>query len=122
MNAPDPEPRRRTITLTGRPPVRIVEDEWPVIARARDWEGEYEVQSGRKWWLYVRQHQDGRALVYGRHATSYRDESDLAAGELLDATPTGLGLAESIRRVGESLGAGEVLIDRCIADLPPEDL
>ena len=29
------EPKRRTITLTNRAPIQIVEDEWPVIAEGR---------------------------------------------------------------------------------------
>lgn len=62
------EPKYRTITLTDRAPVRIREDQWPVIAV-----GTYEDYEGLKReanWIVsvsirVRQNQDGRAIVYG---------------------------------------------------------
>src|SRR3989304_3700098 len=67
-----------TITLTGRPPVRVAKGGGPVGARASDetYDGEYECQATRvtKWWLTVRRHADGRTLVYG----VYDHDSQLA--------------------------------------------
>ena len=63
----DQESKTRTITLTGRAPVRIREDEWPVIASGsyKDWDNQYEFQANREWKasIRVRQHPDGRKHV-----------------------------------------------------------
>lgn len=78
------EAKHRTITLTDRPPVRIREDAWPVIARASDWDGEFEFQSHRKWTIIVRQNRgDGRTIVYGVFETDWPGEMSLRGGELL---------------------------------------
>lgn len=126
--------KTRTITLTGRPPVKINEDEWPRIAKGEhsDHDNEYEFQANRKWkdGLIVRQHADGRALVYGYslYDTQFRGESDYAyrGGYLLDA---GADIPAAIRRVAAELverGAPERLVTvvahECIADLPAETL
>lgn len=111
-------PKTRVITLTGRAPVRIVEADWPLIARASDHDGYVASQADRTWTLRVRQHDDGRTIVYGVYSTSWQGERDEAAGELLDA---GEDIPAAIHRVAESCGC-ERLVAACIADLPAEVL
>lgn len=127
------QPKTRTITLTGRQPVRIVEDEWPEIAHGEwyDWEGEHEFQSNRKWQVHVRvrQHQDGRAIVYGSYnfSTAWQKERDVNArvGYVLEP---GEDIPAAIRRVGSDLaerGADQGVretVDATIAELPPVTL
>lgn len=91
--------KTRTITLTDRAPVRIVEAEWPEIASARE----------DSWSLRVRQHDDGRILVYGVNG-------DVRGGELL---PHDAGLVNAITRVAATCG---VPAAKCIGDLPAEEI
>jgi len=131
------EPKYRTITLTGRAPVRIREDQWPVIAQGDSdhYDSHIRSQSNRSTevGLRVRQHEDGRAIVYGvyNYDTRYQGEHGLTlrAGELLDA---GADIPAAIRRVGDTLiemldgrGTDTWVLDAvadCIADLPAEEL
>ena len=115
--------KKRIITLTGRAPVAIVEDAWPVIASDRGWTGQHECQANEEWLIRVRQHADGRAIVYvvrdsgpGGMAIGY---SGSRGGALLSA---GSDLAAAIRSVGEHCGIPEAEIAGCIADLPAEEL
>jgi hypothetical protein len=126
-------PKTRTITLTGRAPVKIVEVDWPLIAeaagdsycgdmsryrQAKDC-GELDTYS-----IKVRQHADGRAIVYGvldaaiaAWGQPARGE-DWRGGELL---PAGADIAAAIHRVaGDRIP--EPVIRACIADLPAEEL
>lgn len=78
----------RTITLTDRPPVRIGTAHWPIIASASGDDGptdhnkhEQSIAHGecRRWILHVRQHADGRTLVYAvifRRLTDHGTASD----------------------------------------------
>lgn len=126
-----------TITLTDRPPVKIKKDEWPIIAESsdKDFDNEYEFQANRtsKWTLKVRQHEDGRALVYGIYSydTNWQNERNynVRGGELLAKSGD---LAVAIRRVGEWMAQQEQsegdasrwesLINECIADLPAQEI
>lgn len=110
----------RTITLTDRAPVRIREDAWPVIARG--WDGDNRAiphQSNRQWTIRVRQHADGRSIVYGVYSSDWQGETGCKAGVLLAA---GAALVPAIHRVGEDIGAPDAVVRGCIADLPAEDL
>jgi len=107
------------ITLTGRPrPVEIDEDEWPILAQAEWEEGEKKLER-RVWQLIVRQHEDGRALVYGVFETHRRGEHPRRGGELV---PPGGDIPETVHRVAESLGFDPWLAEETIGDLPPEEL
>jgi hypothetical protein len=125
------EGKKRTITLTGRPPVTLREDLWPVIARAdgTSWSGSdysrFEQARSRgeldEYSIRVRQHADGRTVVYAVFigATAWTGSEDRRGGELLES---GSDLAQVITRVGEDSGLPDRAIRECIADLPAEDL
>lgn len=133
--------KTRTITLTGRRPVKIVEDEWPQIADGteKDWDNTYEFQANRTWKadIRVRQHTDGRSIVYGHfdYDTAFQGKSGFLcrAGELLDA---GDDVAIAIDRVAQELiqaaedspcaeKAAQMIrgaMRECIASLEPETI
>jgi hypothetical protein len=126
----------RTITLTDRRPVRIVEEDWPVIAMSADdsWNhpdySRYQqaLNQGEldKYSIRVRQHADGRTIVYAVFvgATAWTGNGDKRDGEILKSK-TGINyddIVASIKEVGEACGLPEHVINDCIADLPPEDL
>ena len=133
---------KRTITLTDHAPINIEEASWPIIAKASDKEhdGEVECQANRisTWFLRVRQHQDGRAIVYGGYDydSHWRGERDynarrgimLTIGEGEGARPTMDDIISAIREVCEDIASAEcngddaarwpTLAAECIADLP----
>ena len=131
----------RTITLTGRRPVKIQEEDWPTVARGsdKDWDNTYEFQANRTWKasVRVRQHEDGRAIVYGfyDYSTCWEGESCflVKAGILLDP---GADVADGIQEVGSQLEemvqdsfysakAGAMIreaVRECVANLEPEEL
>jgi hypothetical protein len=117
------ETKTRTITLTDRAPVRIREDLWPIIASARRGDGVVDYQDNHRWYLTVRQHADGRMLVYGSEAGGpggvHRGYEGACAGEMVEP---GGDVVAVIRRVGERARCSEAMQDECIGDLPAEDL
>lgn len=125
------KPKTRTITLTDRAPVKIRDDQWPTIAEAtgdsygcNDYSRYQQALSQGevdKYTLKVRQHADGRVLVYGIFdaASAWTHNEDCRGGELLDA---GADIAAAIRRVGESCSLPASIIRDCIADLPAQEL
>jgi hypothetical protein len=135
--------KKKKIALTGRAPVLIVEDDWPVIASASE-NDRHGAQIGNDpnqetdWVIEVREHQDGRMLVLALYdySTLYQDEKSvsLRGGELLDSfTHTSAGIVAAIQRVGAAIearilsrgdesGVFPRLVEECIADLPAEEL
>ena len=142
MNEQRKQRKQRTITLTDRSPVKIYEDEWPVLAHAEWWDfdNQYEFQANRKAEVHIRVRQhanDGRHIVYGtyRYTTQFQNEYDCrtAAGKLLDGGWNETAIVEAIHAVTDSLSSYESLpdswqpdwrklADDCIADLPAEEL
>lgn len=119
--------KQRTITLTGRAPVKIYEDEWPLVASAAIRPGamdhgtpvpNYQTDA---FTLRVRRHADGRTLVYGvtDAATAWTGTEDRRGGKLLAA---GEDIAAAIRVVAEDCNMPEPVIRSCIADLPAEEI
>ena len=128
-----PQTNKRTITLTGRTPVRIVESEWPAMAIGRD---AITMRNGTplpdyeraSWELRVRKHADGRTLVYGvaiapSDGWPTHGAADWKGGELLNADAD---IVAAIQRVGSDLvkigGAPDSVIRECIADMPAEEI
>jgi hypothetical protein len=109
---------QRTITLTGRPPVQIREEEWELVACAR-WSDNPRVpsESNRSAAIRVRRHADGRCIVYGTRSSSFADEANKAGGYLLDADAYPDGVVEAIGKVGSEIGH-YAIVQECIADLP----
>lgn len=126
-----------TITLTGRKPVKVKKADWPIIAQgaANHYDGQYDFQANRTsdFKLRVRQHEDGRAIVYGVYDYDTRFQGEdgcrLRGGEIIDADAD---VATAIRRVAEEfaerIGSDYFGLDaievgnQCIADLPAEEL
>lgn len=131
------ETKTRTITLTDRPPVRIREDQWPVVAQAsgdsyRGDVGRHE-QARRQgeidtYSIRVREHDDGRAIVYAVLDAAIAAWGHPAGGEsarcgeLLPVESTITDYVAAIRRVGADCGLPESVIRACIADLPAEEI
>jgi hypothetical protein len=139
--------KTRTITLTDRPPVKVKEDDWPIIATGSadddDSDGRGN-QPNREWTrtIRVRQHEDGRAIVYGvyDYSTNFQGANGAAAkrGTLLAAPVTPDQIIAAIRVVGDELAEAEsdaaieasrkdsrqwrVAVQACIADLPADEL
>jgi hypothetical protein len=127
--------KTRTITLTGRRPVQIQEEEWPVVARAEgdsyngdDYARHQQAQAGGEvdtYRLIARQHADGRALVYGVLSAAIGAWGQPAGGEdhrggvLL---PVGSDLAAALRAVGDECGLPDRIVRECIASLPAETI
>ena len=131
------EKPKMTITLTGRAPVKITKDEWPVIASGVNhwYEGQYECQASRKksWKLIVRQHADGRTLVYAIFAgtSQYQGEKDenVRAGKMVtvegsDTAPIIAAIFEVAEDMRARSGQEEFarIAHECIADLPAVEL
>src|ERR1700683_3663757 len=116
----DTKTRTRTITLSNRPPVKIKEAEWPMIAKA-EWTDNpaIPVQANRTASVRVRQHTDGRAIVYGTYSTQWQGESDLKSGRLL---AKGADIAAAIYEVVDDIGVTATMAAECVADLPAEEI
>jgi len=105
------KPTHLTITLTDRPPVRIATADWPILTSAAARLADYtkagqQTTRSAQWRLTVRQHGDGRTIVYGVHKydTQWREERgrNIRGGEQLDP---GADIPAALRRVAASLQA-----------------
>lgn len=108
-----------TITLFDRKPVTVVKEDWPIVARADEHDGQVEWEATRQHKLIVRQHSDGRAVVYGIHSTKWRNEKDRRGGLLVESAEQ---IEAVIMEVAERLDFDPWLAQQCIADLPAEEL
>ena len=117
------------ITMSERRPLTIDPETWPTIAEAETWNGEHRFQANYITTIRVREHADGRRIVYGKHDAGpggvpanwhgYR-----AAGFLIDAVdgrPDDDETVRAVRRVG-GIVESDRLASECIATLPAEEL
>ncbi len=116
------------IVLSESRPVTVDPDVWPLVVKVTWFSGQHECQANEEAYISVRQHADGRAIVYG-----YRDRGPggmpvkyegTRAGYRVDAKngqPDYNEIVRSIRRV-----AGVIDLDNlgaeCVAELEPEAL
>ncbi len=124
------------VTLSDASPVTIDPELWPIIASADWFNGQHDFQANYTRRIVVREHEDGRRLVYGsydRGPGGARIEFRGAeAGYLLD--DDGYGSDEprlkkakeeqtirAIRRVAGAIGDDELGAE-CIGDLPAQEI
>lgn len=111
--------KKLTISLTDRRPVTVDCDIWPIIAQARDWDNQYECQANEIWRLIVRQCQnegDGRCIVYGLHD---KGSTDKRGGKIVDDINA---VPKAIKEIANYLDFELDLADRCISNLPSEEI
>jgi len=122
---------RRTITLTDSAPVTIVDDEWPIIASATEYdpygdEDEYDTAgpSPTEWWMKIRQHKDGRAIVYAGYDAVRRGVLLPAGSDNSAIVVVVRAMAQDIVGAGNNYNAGiwSELAAKCIANMPAEVL
>jgi hypothetical protein len=140
-------PKKIKIAMSERRPLSIDPEQWPLIARADRHDGKVACQANHEWSIRVREHSDGRRIVYGylrsgnggtyagwrgaeggflvpsSDTPRYRD--DTLAGrpvKLIDSyAPDESETVRAIRRVGGIID-DDRLADECIADLPAETI
>ena len=127
-----------TIRLTGRPPVTVSKEQWPLIATAeKEWHNgpEYDSDQSSYWWMRVRQHDNGRAVVYAgyRYETRVQGEKDIEhyRGVMvpegsIEAICAAVAVVAS--QISELPADGcddekwPALAEECLQDMPPERL
>lgn len=114
------------IVMSERRPISIVEADWPVVARVEQHDGEVRSNANRIQMICVRQHADGRRIVYGRLYAGWGGMPagwrGADAGFMVDAWHVGDDeTLRAIRRVAGIIGDAS-LADQCIAELPGEEV
>lgn len=140
------EKKTITITMSETAPVEVDPEQWPVIASASTHDGKVECQANTEWVIKVREHADGRRLVYGSQSAGnggqYAGYRGKDAGYLIsvDTQVEGHGSPDdmrhayaardkvreeqtirAIRRVAGVIG-DEDLGAECVGDLPAQEI
>lgn len=122
------EKKTITITMSETAPVKVDPEQWPVIASADRHDGKVECQANTEWVIRVREHADGRRLVYGSQSAGnggqYAGYRGKDAGYLISVAQDKAREEQTIRairRVAGVIGA-EDLGAECVADLPAQEI
>jgi hypothetical protein len=118
-NATLTRPETLTIVLTDARPIEVSKADWSLVAKAKDWDNTYEFQADRTWTMRVRQHDDGRCVVYGIHTTACSAGRDRRGGEMVDTIED---VPAAIRRVVRYLDFPAYLVDECVGNLPAVEI
>jgi len=132
--------KRRTITLTNRAPISIIEDEWPVIAQGQCGEDAPDGSPYQDWDITIRvrvQKKGGhRALIhanYKYHCDADEEWHQARVGRLMDVASsrsdhevwkTILEVGDELRERMQPEGMRKYVtyaLDACFAQLPPRD-
>ena len=125
----------RVIKMTARAPLRLNADDWPVLAYVDD-DSRNDLRPGPRfharqrgqadlYFLMVRQHADGRSLIYGQLKAAYAGFEQPAGGESFHAGYLVQNISEvvsTINLVGHECRLPACLVRDCISKLPSEDL
>jgi hypothetical protein len=139
---PEPVVRRRTITLTNRAPIVIVEDDWPMIAQGISCHKQEGAPIG--WEISIRvRHQrakyNAQFLIHAKYLTfddDYEPDNDddkhnqmVRVGRIITEREAAMNLWKHILAVGEELRERILdehkrkfvthAVDRCFANLTP---
>lgn len=115
------------VLMSERAPVKIDPEDWAIIAEAADYSGPHESQANHKWFIKVREHEDGRRLVYGQLVRGPGGApagwKSAYAGFVIDPKKDDVSneTVRAIRRVAGLIGNHD-LGSECVADLPVETL
>ncbi len=126
----------RTIIMSDAAPVRIIQEDWQVIAHGQHYsfDNEYEFQANEKLEINirVRRHADGRTLVYGSYEFSTnwaaRDDVCHRAGYLYPDALSPDQLICAIKKTGNEIADGADIsavydtVRDCISELPPLEI
>jgi hypothetical protein len=140
------EKKTITITMSETAPVKVDPEQWPIIASAETHDGKVVYQANTEWVIEVREHADGRRLVYGSQSAGrggqYAGYRGKDAGYLIavDTQVEGHGSPDdmrrayaardkvreeqtirAIRRVAGVIG-DEDLGAECVGDLPAQEI
>lgn len=130
------EKKTITITMSETSPVKIDPEQWHVIASADHHDGKVVCQANNVWLIEVREHDDGRRLVYGMHEAGnggqYEGFRPTYGGYLFDEDGHGsddpklrkekeTATIRAIRRVAGLIGDSK-LGDECVANLPAQEI
>lgn len=141
MTTTTTETKTLTITMSERRPLKIDPELWLVVAEASRHDGKVKSQANNEYAIKVREHADGRRIVYGYHQAGnggqYAGFRERRAGYLIDAEqrstmrevdgkmtaahPNEDETIRAIRRVGGVI-EDDQLAAECIADLPAEEV
>jgi hypothetical protein len=126
------EPKRRTITLTNRAPIQIVEDEWPIIAEGQSgWD--HPCGEGLGWLAQLRVRKGQyRYIIHGNYDYSTENSEDdqrVRVGRVISDSDAARDLWKHMLEVGEEMRSrveNEKLrvyvtyaLDNCFASLKP---
>lgn len=113
--------------MSERRPITIVAADWPLVADVDRHDGAVECQANHEWAIRVREHADGRRIVYGWLRAGdggvYAGWRGASGGFLISAVsgePDDAETIRAIRRVGGIIEDSR-MADECISDLPAED-
>ena len=118
--------KQEKIVLSERRPIAIDPEQWPLIAVASRHDGEVSCQANHEWTIRVREHADGRRIVYGWLRSGpngvpagWRGSEGGFLLDAIDGKPNEDETIRAIRRVSGII-EDDRLAAECIADLPAE--
>jgi hypothetical protein len=135
--------KKITITMSESRPLKVDPAAWPVIAKASWHDGQIECQANYVRSIKVREHRDGRRIVYGIYVSGpgggWQGFRGMRGGFIVDSVrdenrdpretaegaswvfPDEEETIRAIRRVAGIIG-DDSMGDECIANLPAEEL